>query len=201
MSKDNYFQELAAKYTTSDENQNFQLSYYPINAALAQKFKESKISASARCAYDFIVLNASDIRNGISRPIDVDALCEYLGLSRRRAYQLLSELEAHEFLVPRFKPTRWCYDIPALSDHNNNMKDHNAKKRAKYLEKKIQLIADAIGQKTDFSARQRTEFITLFGKYKSFDEQLRRITLILGRPLTTEQQERLKADFAALGKK
>lgn len=201
MAENNYFQELVSKYINSDVDPDFQLSYYPINAELARKFKECKISASARCAYDYIVLNAANIRNGISRPIDVDALCEYLGLSRRRTYQLLSELEAHDFLVPRSSRSRWCYDIPALSVHTDNMKENLAKKHAKYLEKKIQLIADVINQESDFSTRQRNSFLKVFRDYDNFDVQLRCITSILGGPLTTEQQERLKSEFEKLDKR
>ena len=201
MPENNYFQELVDKYVNSEGDPDFQLSYYPINAELARKFKECKISISARCAYDYIVLNASNIRNGISRPIDVDALGEYLDLSRRRTYQILSELEAHDFLVPRSSRSRWCYDIPALSTHTDNMKQNHAKKKATYYEKKIQLIADVINQESDFSTRQRSSFLKIFREYDNFDVQLRCITAIIGGPLTTDQQERLKTEFEKLAKK
>ena len=200
MPDNNYFDKLVSKYTNAEDDPDFQLSYYPINAELARKFKDNKISASARCAYDFIVLNAANIRTGISRPIDVDALCEYLDLSRRRTYQLLAELEAHDLLVPRQTKSRWCYDIPALSTHTDNMKNSRAKKQAKHLEKKIQLIADVIDHQGDFSTRQRNGFLKIFREYDNFDIQLRCITSLLGGPLTTQQQERLKTEFEKLDK-
>ena len=200
MAENNYFQKLVDKYVNAESDPDFQLSYYPINAELARKFKDCKISRTARCAYDYIVLNASNIRNGISRPIDVDALGEYLELSARRTYQVLSELEAHGFLVPRASRSRWCYDIPALSTHTDNMKQNRAKKQAKYYEKKIQLIADVINQESDFSTRQRTGFLKIFREYDNFDVQVRCITAIIGGPLTTDQQERLKTEFQNLAK-
>ena len=201
MADNDYFQSLTKNYCSDDSDPNFELSYYPMNAELARKIKDCKVSASARCAYDFITLNAANIRNGISRPVDVDALCKYLGLTRRRVYQLLAELESHELIVPRCNRSRWVYDIPALGVHTDKMKMLNAQKRAKYYEKKIQVIGKVIKRKEEFSSRQQKGFLKVFREATSFEEELRMITVLLGRPLTTDQQEHLKEGFEKLDQK
>ena len=184
--------------TEADDDANFELSFYPMTAELARKFKERKITASARCAYDFIALNAASVRNGVSRPVNLNALCEYLNLSKRRVYVLLAELEANELIVPKYRRSRWMFDIPDLSNHTENMKQRNAQKKAKYLERKIELIAIVLKQNSDFSTRQRNGFIKLFRDEMSFDEEVRRISMLIGRPFSTEEQERLIAEFEKL---
>ena len=198
MSEHNFFEDLLANHANTEVDPDFELSFYPMSADLARKFKACKISASARRAYDFIALNAANVRNGVSRPVDVDGLCKYLELTRRRVYQLLAELEAHEFIVPKHRRSRWIYDIPALGNHTENMKKLNAQKKAKYLERKIQLIAIVINRNTEFSSRQRDGFLKLFRGATSFEEELRGINMLLGRPLSTAEQERLKAEFEKL---
>lgn len=201
MPEKDYFKSLTANYCGETKDPNFELSFYPINAELARKFKDCKISASARSAYDFIVLNAANIRNGISRPVDVEALCEYLGLKRRRVYVLLAELEANEFILPRSHKSRWVYDIPALNDHTENMKTLSAQKKAKYYQRKIQLIGVVLKRSEAFSSRQQNGFMKLFRESTSFAEELRGITVLLGKPLTPEQQERLREEYKKLDKK
>lgn len=154
-----------------------------------------------RAAYDFIALNASNIRNGISRPVDVDALCGYLGLKRRRVYVLLAELEAHELILPRSHKSRWVYDIPALNDHTENMKLVQAEKKNKFYERKIERIKVVLNRSSEFSSRQQNGFMKLFRESTSFAEELRGIAALLGHPLTDEQQERLKEEFIKLSKK
>lgn len=201
MPEKDYFKSIAANYCSETDDPHLQLSYYPMNAELARKFKDCKISASARSVYDFIALNASNVRNGISRPVDVDALCEYLGLKRRRVYALLSELEAHELILPRSHKSRWIYDIPALNEHTENMKTLNAQKKAKHYERKIELIAIVLKREEEFSTRQQNAFMKIFRESTSFAEELRRITVLLGRPLKPEQQERLREEFKKLDRK
>lgn len=201
MADKDYFKSIAENYCSETDDPDLQLSYYPMNAELARKFNECKISASARCAYDFIALNASNIRNGISRPVDVNALCGYLGLKRRRVYVLLAELEAHELILPRSHKSRWVYDIPALNDHTENMKSVQAEKKKKFYERKIQCIKVVLRRSSEFSSRQQNGFMKLFRESTSFAEELRGISSLLGRPLTDEQQERLKEEFIKLTKK
>lgn len=198
MPDNTFFDSLSANAADTEEESNFELSFYPMSADLARKFKDCKVSASARCAYDFIALNAANVRQGVSRPVNIDALCEYLELSRRRVYELIAELEANEFIVPKYRRSRWMYDIPALSGHTENMKKTNALRKAKYLERKIELIAVVLNRKNDFSTRQRDGFIKLFREAPPFEDELRRINMLLGRPLSTEEQERLKAEFEKL---
>lgn len=201
MADKDYFKSITENYCSETNDPDFELSYYPMNAELARKFNECKISASARAAYDFIVLNASNIRNGISRPVDVDALCGYLGLKRRRVYVLLAELEAHELILPRSHKSRWVYDIPALNNHTENMKSVQAEKKKKFYERKIQCIKVVLRRSSEFSSRQQNGFMKLFRESTSFAEELRGISSLLGRPLTDEQQERLKEEFIKLTKK
>ena len=81
------------------------------------------------------------------------------------------------------------------------MKSVQAEKKKKFYERKIQCIKVVLRRSSEFSSRQQNGFMKLFRESTSFAEELRGISSLLGRPLTDEQQERLKEEFIKLTKK
>lgn len=154
------------------------LDYYPCSQMLAKKFNDArkspdKFSLTARCAFDYIALNAQSISEGRSRRIDVDELAQHLEISRVRAYQVLAELEAHGFIIPKSKQSRWQYDIPAFPEHRDDMKDTMQSKEQKKIQRMIDILAVIMKKQTGFSGRISTALTKILSEITHYtDDEL-----------------------------
>lgn len=201
---DNYFESLAEKYKDDDDEEAspFELLYYPMTAELVTKINDARksderFSMAALCAYNFIALNAANLREGVSRPIDIDALTDFLGLAKVNVYRALAELEAFNLIEPRSKSNRWKYDLPYLARHTERMKNVGEKKKADKIEKKIQIVASVLNQQS-FSSRIRAGLIKLFENKTSYENLYYEIEQLISRRLTDIEQVRLKQEFQKL---
>ena len=175
------------------------LPYWRITPEVVRKFRDRKLSANGQIAFHYIVLNASNIREGISRPINLQGLSDFLGVQKARVYKLIAELESKEFIVPRDKQSRWTYIIPDACESESAIKDYHkskvAKKKAAIIEDKIYAIAKIFkvkfGVDNDFGFRsvEQREMVNILTECKTIKDILRRLEHVIKKPISTEQKE------------
>lgn len=156
------------------------LPYYRITPDLMRKFRDKKLSATGRLAFDYIVMNASSITQGISRRIDIHGLADFLGVGLRRAYKIIDELIRKSFVVPRDeKNISGIYDIPDLKKVYDTIQNHHkskaAKKKLDVIEEKIYALAKIfninLGSEGDFGfdSTHHNKLVEILSKTKKDD--------------------------------
>ena len=192
-----------------ENDPDFILGHYKMNGDLVREFRDKKVSASARLAFDYIVLNASSVRCGVSRPIDINGLIDFLQVKRARVYKIIAKLEAKGFIEPRNKNARWTYDISALSDYEkkyheylqrqrDEKKAEGARKKAEGIESKIAALAKIFNKPQGFSSAYKKELVNRLSTAKSIKDVFNALRVVLHGPMTTEQQELVKTKFTEI---